>query len=224
MEQALDRIGGRTLGERGGPRVPNFIELLGREAWQRLPAAVRARFAPHDIAQPYEVFYRGRMRVRASLLGRCFAHLCRLIGTPVAPFVHEDVPVAVRVFDNEARTGTVWERRYYFPGRDPVTVSSTKQVEADGTLVEALGAGLRMRLRVSEHCGELHFLSTGYYFQLGPVRFDLPAWVLPGPTLVTHVDLGQGEFLFTMHTAHRRLGQMYEQIGCFTAHEPEVES
>src|SRR5262245_58282710 len=221
MEQALDRIGRGALEERRRPRVPDFIELLGHEAWQRLPAAVRARFAPHDLSRPYEVFYRGRMRVRASLLGRCFAHLCRLIGTPVVPFVHEDVPVSVRVFDNAARTGTVWERRYHFPGRDPVTVSSTKQVEADDTLVEALGAGLRMRLRVFEHRGELHFLSIGYYFQLGPIRFDLPAWLLPGPTLVTHVDLGHGEFLFTMHTAHRRWGEMYEQSGCFTANEPE---
>jgi Domain of unknown function (DUF4166) len=217
MEQALDRTEGRRLRERAGSRVPDFVELLGRDAWQRLPAAVRARFAPHDLARPYEVLYEGRMHVRASWLGRCLARLCRLMGTPVAPFVHENVPVSVKVFDNATRTGTVWERCYHFPGRDPVTVSSTKQVEADGTLVEALGAGLRMRLRVFEHRGELHFLSTGYYFQLGELCIDLPAWMLPGPTLVTHADLGDGTFLFTMHTAHRRWGDMYEQGGRFAA-------
>jgi hypothetical protein len=217
MEQVLGRMAGRQVERPGGPRVPDFVELLGRQAWQRLPEAVRARFAPHDLAKPYEVLYEGRMHVRASWLGRCIAHVCRLIGTPVAPYVDEDVPVSVRVFDDAARTGTVWERRYHFPGRDPVTVSSTKQVESDGTLVEALGAGLRMRLRVFEHRGELHFLSTGYYFQIGRLRIELPAWMLPGPTLVTHADLGGGQFLFTMHTAHRRFGEMYEQSGRFAA-------
>jgi hypothetical protein len=221
MERALTGIGSH---ETGRPRVPNFIELLGVEAWHRLPGAVRARFAPHDLTREYEVLYQGRMRVRASWLGRCLAHLCRWMGTPVVPFVHEDVPVSVRVFDNPDRTGTVWERRYHFPGRTPVTVSSTKQVEPDGTLVEALGAGLRMRLKVFERRGELHFLSNGYCFQIGALRIDLPQWLLPGPTLVTHVDLGAGQFLFSMHTAHRRWGEMYEQNGRFTAFEPEATS
>lgn len=222
MEQALFYT--QTTPRRTAPRVPDFIALLGREAWERLPTAVQSRFAPHDITSSYEVSYHGRMHVRASLLGRCLAQLCRLIGTPVAPFVHEDVPVSVRVFDNAGRTGTVWERCYRFPGRDPVTVSSTKQVETDGTLVEALGAGLRMRLKVFEHRGELHFLSVGYYFQLGAVRFDLPHWMLPGPTLVTHADLGAGRFLFTMDTAHPRWGGMYAQSGEFTASPSEARS
>jgi hypothetical protein len=222
MEQALTGIGTQESGRRRAPRVPNFVELLGRQAWERLPVAVQARFEPHDTTRPYEIFYHGRMHVRGSLLGRCFAQLCRLVGTPVAPFVHENVPVSVRVFDNSERTGTVWERCYHFPGRAAVTVSSTKQMEADGTLVEALGAGLRMRLRVFEQHGELHFLSTSYYFQLGALRIALPDWMLPGPTLVTHADLGGGHFLFTMHTAHPRWGAMYEQSGRFTASKPET--
>ena len=166
-------------------RSPNFPALLGAKAWRRLPAAVRERFA-HDHAAARVVVYRGRMLIKASLLGRCVAQVCRLIGTPVAPFVHDDVPVTVRVFDKPDAGGTVWERRYDFPGRAPVVVSSTKQVEGDGSLVEALGAGLRMRLKVFERDGALHFLSTGYFFQIGRLRIDLPTWLPPGATHVIH--------------------------------------
>ena len=49
--------------------------------------------------------YRGTMQVRASLLGICLAHLCRLIGTPVAPFVHEQVPVVVRLEGTNVEEG-----------------------------------------------------------------------------------------------------------------------
>lgn len=195
-------------------RSPNFRALLGAKAWRRLPAAVRERFA-HDHAAARVVVYRGRMIVKASLLGRCVAQVCRLIGTPVAPFVHCDVPVTVRVFDKPDVRGTVWERRYDFPGRAPVTVSSTKQVEGDGTLVEALGAGLRMRLKVFERDGALHFLSTGYFFQIGRLRIELPAWLPPGATHVIHEDRGGGRFLFTMHTAQPGHDAMYWQSGLF---------
>jgi hypothetical protein len=197
-----------------GPRVPDFRAMLGPTAWERLAPAVRQRFAAH-AHEPAVVTYRGTMSVRASFAGRCLAHLCRCIGTPVAPFVHERVPVVVRVFDEPDGSGTVWERRYEFPGHAPTVVSSTKQLQRDGTLVEALGCGLRMRLDVFESDGALHFLSTGYFFQLGSLRFELPAWLPPGITHVTHEDQGERGFRFTMRTDHARWGEMYLQSGSF---------
>jgi hypothetical protein len=196
-------------------RSPDFRRLLGIDAWQRLPVAVRARFA-HEGAASRVIVYRGRMSVRASFFGRCLAHVCRMIGTPVAPHVDEDVPVTVRVFDRPDGSGTVWERRYDFAGRASVTVSSTKQMEDDGTLFEALGAGLRMRLRVFERDGALHFLSTGYFFQIGRLRIALPSWMPPGATHVIHEDLGGGAFRFTMRTTQPPQGVMYWQSGSFT--------
>lgn len=217
MDQALFPAAARAgVANDGTSRIPDFRALLGPAAWRRLPSAVQQRFAAHARDSAEATLYRGTMQVRASLLGICLAHLCRLIGTPVVPLVHEEVPVMVRVFDREDRSGTVWERRYEFPGRAPVVVSSVKRVEADGTLVEALGAGLRMQLHVFESEGALHFLSTGYFFQLGRWRIPLPAWSLPGPTHVVHQDQGDGRFRFTMHTRHRSFGALYWQSGVFS--------
>src|SRR5262245_25461833 len=87
-------------------RRPDFRKLLGDAAWGRLPAAVRARFDrdAHRVATAYL----GEADVKASRGGRWFAQLCRLVGTPVAPFVGEDVPMRVNVFDSPQ--GVVWER------------------------------------------------------------------------------------------------------------------
>jgi len=189
---------------------PDFRKLLGDAAWNRLPGAVRERF---DVdAHRTVVIYRGETLVKASRCGRCFAQLCRLIGTPVAPFVGERVPMLVRVFGGP--NGVVWERRYEFADRAPVVVRSTKQMD-EGALVEGLNAGLHMRLRVYEECGQLHFLSAGYYFRAGPLRFNLPQWFLPGVTHVVHEDLGAGNFRFTMRTEHRWFGEMFFQDGVF---------
>lgn len=193
-------------------RRPDFRRLLGDAAWGRLPQAVRARFDSHAHSSQTTV-YRGEMRVAASRSGRWLAQLCRLIGTPVAPHVGDVVPMQVRVFDTPQ--GVVWERRYEFAGRAPVIVRSTKQLDDNGGLVEALNAGLHMRLRVFEERGQLHFLSTGYYFHAGMLRFNLPDWFLPGATHVVHEDLGAGLFRFSMRTIHRWFGEMFFQDGVF---------
>ena len=89
-------------------------------------------------------------------------------------------------------------------------------MEQDGTLVEALGAGLRMRLEVFERDHALHFLSTGYFFQIGRLRIVLPNWLPPGATHVVHEDHGGGRFLFTMHTAQPGDDATYFQSGLFS--------
>jgi len=193
-----------------GDRRPDFHKLLGDAAWLRLPPAVRARFGEASHA---DVIYRGACKVAASRSGRWFAQFCRLFGTPVAPYTGEDVPMTVRVIDTD--DGVIWERRYEFAGRAPVIVRSTKQLDDDGTLVEALNFGLHMRLNVFEEHGELHFLSTGYFFRAGGWRMRLPDWFLPGATHVVHRDLGDGRFRFAMDTNHHWFGRMFFQDGVF---------
>jgi hypothetical protein len=73
----------------------------------------------------------------------------------------------------------------------------------DGHLVEALGAGLRMRPQVFESGGALHFVSTGYYFQLGWIRIPLPGWLSPGTTCRSR---GPGRRTLSIHDAHRARG------------------
>lgn len=208
----MNAIALQDLGKDGllNPRRPDFQKLLGQAAWLRLPAAVRSRFGAESHV---DVIYQGNCTVNASTSGRWFAQLCRVFGTPVAPYVGEDVPMAVRVV--ETPDGVVWERHYLFADRAPVVVRSTKQLDEDGTLVEALNAGLHMRLKVFEQDGELHFLSTGYLFRACGVSVRLPDWFLPGETHVVHKDLGDGSFRFTMDTNHHRFGRMFFQDGVF---------
>jgi len=184
--------------------------LLGKVAWQRLPAAVRARF-PHPAVA---VDYVGEFEiVRASLLGRLIAWFCLLLGTPVVPRTGEHVPAIVRVGPNER--GVAWNREYRWPRNPANLVRSTKVVGADGTLVEELPARLCMPLDVYESAGVLHFVSRGYYFRLGASRLWLPHWLSPGTTHVEHEDEGAGWFRFTMTVRHPLFGELFYQTGRF---------
>jgi Domain of unknown function (DUF4166) len=196
--------------------------LLGDVAWRRLPPAVRTRFG-----EPVQkVDYVGEFDVvRASIIGRVIALLCKAIGTPVVPRTGLRVPAIIHV--GPVDRGASWLREYRWPDGGACRVHSTKVIGADGTLTEELPAGLRMPLSVYQRRGVLHFVSKGYYFEFrirrGSGRFGarlkipLPAWLSPGTTHVEHADESHGWFRFTMTVTHPLFGEVFYQTGRFRA-------
>jgi len=207
---ALPLVIDHATGARHGLRA-----VLGAAAWERLPEAARERFAEAagavDYAGSFEV-------VRASFVGRLFAWMGTLVGTPVAPGIGENVAARVRVRPNAE--GVEWIREYRWEDGRVDQVHSTKVVTADNRLVEKLPARLCMPLDTYVEGAVLHFVSLGYYFDLGfGLRLWLPALLTPGVTHVEHIDLGHGWFRFTMTVAHPLLGEMFFQTGRFCATE-----
>lgn len=209
----------------GGGMRHGLREVLGDEAWNRLPAAVRERFA--DVAEP--VTYAGAFEVvGASTLGRIFAWLGILFGTPVAP--RAGTHVEARVLVRPEGNGVAWNREYRWADGTRHLVRSTKVVTDDGVLIEKLPARLCMPLDTFEEGGVLHFVSRGYYFDLrigdlglGDLRLGFKVWLpkllSPGVTHVEHIDLGHGWFRFTMTVTHPLLGEVFFQTGRFCAAE-----
>jgi hypothetical protein len=195
-------------------------DVLGVAAWNRLPEAVRERFADAAVHATYAGAFEV---VRASVLGRMFAWLGVLFGTPVAP--RAGTNVAARVLVRPDEHGVAWNREYHWADGTTHLVRSTKVVAADGRLVEKLPARLCMPLDVYEEGGVLHFVSRGYYFDLrfGDPAMGLVVWLprllAPGVTHVEHIDLGHGWFRFTMTVTHPLLGEMFFQTGRFCAAE-----
>jgi hypothetical protein len=195
-------------------------DVLGPDAWSRLPEAVRERFADTATAACYAGAFEV---VRASALGRVFAWLGTLFGTPVAPRVEDNVAARVLVLPDDE--GVAWNREYLWSDGARHLVRSTKVVTGDGKLIEKLPARLCMPLDTYEAGGVLHFVSRGYYFDLGfgavgaGLRLWLPDILSPGVTHVEHIDLGHGWFRFTMTVTHPLLGEVFFQTGRFCAAE-----
>jgi hypothetical protein len=199
------------------PRTLSYRTLLGR-SWLNLPAATRARFERHEAS------YVGTMALRATAAGCWVARLCRLVGSPLPPPSDAPLGAAVRVELDRETGGSRWTRCYDFPTKR-VTIASVKALDTDGSLVERLPFGLRMRLEVSARGGALCFDSAGYYVECpglawrgrryGAWRMPLPSWFLPGRTCVTHLDLGDGRFRFTMTIHHALLGDLFHHDGVF---------
>jgi hypothetical protein len=193
----------------------SFRRILGELAWRRLAPAVRRRFAVKP-APGGSIRYVGAMEeVRCSAVGAIVARLCRLIGTPLAPYRGAHVPTTVELRLDDDGEGIVWERTYRFAGRAPVRCVSIKKATADG-LLECVGRGIAMRLALSEQDGALHFRSIGYVWRWRRLALRLPLWLTPGDMHVVHRDLGGGRFRFSIDVRHPLFGETFHQDGVFT--------
>jgi hypothetical protein len=61
----------------------------------------------------------------------------------------------------------------------------------------------------------LVFRSDGYFIEILQHRFFLPAWATPGALSVTHAEIGDSRFLFTLEIVHPRLGLIIRQSAAF---------
>ena len=193
-------------------RSLDLAALVGAAGWSRLPSTVRRRFA----LDPGAATYAGTMELRCSPVGRVFALLSRLFGSPLRGVSEAALPASVRVFD-DGRGGMVWERHF----RTQV-VRSTKQLDADGGLLERADGGLSMRLRVFEQDGALVFESHRFLLLLGRLRVRVPALLTPGTCRVVHADLGGGRFRFDLDMVHPLWGCTFHQSGVFA--DPVVDA
>ena len=209
-----------TIGKKGevptetSPEI-DFRGLVGEAGWRRLTPAIRRRFATSTTAH-HSKTYPGKMTaVTCSRLGLVFAQFCRLFGTPLAPYRGTDVPVTVHVYPAPTRNGIVWERRYQFPGHREIVVRSTKIWTPATGMIEQLGGGFSMTLRVFEKDRRLYFTSKRYTLSLFGVRIPLPLLFTPGRLEVVHAAEGDDQFRFTMTIRHPLFGTTYFQDGLF---------
>jgi hypothetical protein len=152
--------------------------------------------------------------VRLSLPGRVFARLGKLVGEPLAPHAGSEVPVVVALRADPGG-GIVWERLYRFPGRAPVFAVSVKRATERDGLIECVGGGVGMWLRLAARRTGLSFESRGYFWRIGRLTIPVPDWLTPGRIEVLHEDLGAGKFRFRIVIRHPWLGETFFQDGTF---------
>jgi hypothetical protein len=211
--QRLDRPTGFDV-VADAPRHNILKHQLGAE-WSKLHPNVQARFDREpDLGET--IVYDGTMlEMRRSRMGWLFATLTRLVGNPLTPFEGRDIPMEVALYRKPGCAGVFWRRTYLRRGHKPYVVVSAKEESEKGEMLEVVGGGFGMKLRVSARDGDMHFISYRYFWKVFGHRLPLPHWLTPGRAHVIHHDMGQGRFMYTISMVHRQLGETFYQRGVF---------
>lgn len=194
---------------------PVYRRILGEPGWARLKPEIRRRFSVRPAAKQC-VRYAGLMeRVDLSFMGWLFAQACRLIGTPLAPHRGKNVRTQIELVWDEKLGGVAWHRTYHFGRGRTFIVRSTKSTGSNGELIEHIGRGYSMSLKLSERDGNLVFTSTAYQFSIAGRTIRIPALLTPGTTTVTHEQIKGDRFRFSLSVEHALLGRTIYQTGEF---------
>ncbi|WP_208349162.1 DUF4166 domain-containing protein [Pseudaestuariivita rosea] len=189
-----------------------FRDLLGDQAWFLLPPAIRRRFGKR-LKGGSSVTYQGQVvTMRMTAAGWCFAQLVRLIGSPL-PYDRSSAGQAavVVVTEDQQSDGQFWVRQYGRAQGFPQVVHSSKRFDGPTGLEEYIGYGVGMALLVEATDDALYFKSAGYFIQLRGRKFRLPKWLTPGALVIGHHDMGDSNFLFSLHLSHPFFGEMIAQ-------------
>jgi len=195
-----------------------FRALMTEADWASLPPAIRRRFSKH-LASGHSIVYAGEiLESRMSRAGWCLAQAARLIGgpLPLARSPHSSkTHTASVVTVTGGMGGQIWTRLYARRRGFPQVIHSSKRFAGPTGLEEYVGCGVGMALTVYARDSALIFRSEHYFVQLFGRRFVLPAWLTPGTLYVTHADLPDGKFSFTLQIFHPRLGLLIRQMAVF---------
>ena len=189
-----------------------FRDLLGEEVWARLPRAIRRRFGKR-LTGGSSVTYQGQVvRMRLSAAGWLVAQLVRLVGSPL-PYDRDSTgQAAVVVVTEDPRSeGQFWVRQYGRTHGFPQVVHSSKRFCGPTGLEEYIGYGIGMALIVEATESALFFKSAHYFLQVKGRKLRLPNWLTPGALVIGHHDMGDSNFLFSLHLSHPLLGELIVQ-------------
>ncbi len=197
-----------------------FRALMTERDWASLPLAIRRRFS-RRLGGGETIVYAGEvLESWMSRAGWWLAQAVRLIGGPLpltrsAQISNRHVPSVVTVTEDMATGGQIWTRLYARRRGFPQVIHSSKRFAGPTGLEEYVGCGVGMALTVYARDGALIFRSKNYFVQLLGRRLCLPAWLSPGTLYVTHAELPDGKFSFTLQIFHPRLGLLIRQMAVF---------
>jgi hypothetical protein len=192
-----------------------FRALMPDDEWMSLPAPIRRRFSKR-LADGCTVVYAGEiLETRMSRIGRALAQLARLIGAPLPTSTDANVPMVVTVTEDMAAGGQIWTRLCTRRDGFPQIINSSKRFAGPTGIEEYLGHGISMALTIHAVDGALVFRSAGYFFHLFGRRLRLPEFLSPGAMTVSHRELGEGRFEFTLDIVHSRFGVLIRQAAAF---------
>ena len=201
-----------------------FRALMTEKEWFSLPLAIRRRFSKR-LGAGQTIVYAGEiLETWMSRAGWWLAQAARLIGGPLpltrdavrstrVPTVH--AASVVTVTEDMATGGQIWTRLYARHKGFPQVIHSSKRFRGPTGLEEYVGRGVGMTLTVYAREGALVFRSENYFLELFGRCLFMPEWLTPGTLYVTHAELPDGKFSFTLQIFHPRLGLLLRQMAIF---------
>ncbi len=192
-----------------------FARTLGSE-WRNLHPDIRQRFGRRPyIGKPLS--YTGTLdELGCSRIGRVIGWLAQpFLHGALIPICDQGVPVDIQVCTCPSSPRLYKKRIYRLNGRHAVRFTSYMLEGKKGEILEYVGFGLGMKLRLHVEGGNLHFTSDGYFWNMKLFRMPIPSILTPGTTFLSHRNEDPSRFSIRIEIRHCLFGRTFWQAGVF---------
>lgn len=192
-----------------------FRKVLGAE-WNKLHPDIQRRFAKNPAPGKPLQYYGTLGELRASRFGKLLATASMpFIKGALIPYDDSGFPVDIQVYGKAGSPHIFKQRIYRLNGRKPIQFTSYMAESEGGEVLEYVGLGLGMKLKLHAIDGDLHFTSDGYFWDLLGWRIPLPGLLTPGKTYLRHCNEAPNRFNIRIEIRHAVFGTTFVQAGVF---------
>lgn len=192
-----------------------FRKILGAE-WLTLHPDIQARFAKNpEPGKP--LLYAGQLsELRCSWFGKLLGLLTLpLIKGALIPYNDSNFPVDIQVYCLKDCPFIFKQRFYRLHRRKPIQFTSYMRESKRGEVLEYVGLGLGMKLKLHVQEGNLYFTSDGYFWDIAGWLMPIPSLLTPGKTFLCHCNDNPGQFNIRIEIRHALFGTTFTQVGVF---------
>jgi len=186
--------------------------VLGDD-WAALPPVIQRHY---EITLPQQaITVTGNMNIDYPYWLTPVIKLLRLFGALV-DLKGEGLSVQVKKWRQTNPSVLYWQRHIQAADSNKQCVFASRMAwQQDHELIEMVGMGFGIRLRLSVEQGKLVYQSRGHLLQLGPLTLPIPDSLLLGHALITEQALTEDTFQLDFRIVHPLWGKTYYYGGIF---------
>ncbi len=193
--------------------IPLLQQALG-ESWEKLPSVIQRHYCLSSSQNTSSVVH-GSMTIDYPAFVKPILIGSRLLGA----LIHlKGGPMKVRVekWIRENSNALYWQRDIEAPDGSKTVFSSRMELDGDGQLIETVGFGFGIRLKISANdSGQLIYRSNGYIWNCGPISLPIADALLLGHATIIETPISKDEFELDFKIHHPLFGQTYSYGGVF---------
>ena len=186
-------------------------QVLGAD-WDKLPTVIQRHYQITSAQKNLTV--KGTMTIDYPFWVKPILLITRLMGALIDE-KGENNQVHVEKWQQENPQILYWRRDIQAQNGKQTVFSSRMEYQQAHELIEFVGGGFGIRLKLSVENGKLLYRSQTHLLKLGNVIIPIPDWLILGHATISEEALSDDSFLLDFKIVHPLFGKTYAYGGVF---------
>lgn len=192
--------------------IPSLMQQVLGADWAKLPPVIQRHYQITVSQKKFSVA--GTMAIDYPFWVKPILMITRAMGALI-DLRGENMQVQVHKWMGNNPSILQWRREIQAPDGKETVFSSRMEFQKPYELIEFVGGGFGIRLKLSVEEGKLIYRSQGHLLKLGQITVPIPDWLALGHATITEQALTDDSFLLDFNIVHPLFGKTYSYGGIF---------